>query len=189
MSSAYDHLGPGDPASYRRVSRAWAGTVTVVSARRRDEAVTTAVPRIDGFTATAFLTVSIDPPIVLVSAARGTGAEALLADSEVFAVHLLAADQGETAEAFARPHEEREDLWDTLRWDPDPEGRPILRGALGVFVAKVRERIDAGDHTLVLGDVTDLLEGEEGTPLVYHNRQYVTVGPRPSTVAPPGIVL
>lgn len=178
MTAGYDRLAPDDGEAFRAVSRAWAATVTVVTARRRDDALLGGAPRVDGFTATAFLTVSLAPPIVLVSAARDTGADALLIESDEFAVHLLASGQRELATAFARPNEQRQGIWDALDWRAEPGGLPVLAGALGVFVATVRQRTEAGDHILVLGDVTALLLGPDASPLVYHNRSYVTVGPR-----------
>ena len=175
--SQFETHPPTDDLAYRRLARAWAASVTVVTVRRDDARVAEDRPPRDGFTATAFLTVSIDPPIVLVSASNATSAFAMLQDSAHFAVNLLAVSQREVADAFARPYADRSAVWGALAWSPDADGVPILTDALGAFSARVRQVVAAGDHTLVLGDVTALHIGADTTPLVYHNRSYGRVAP------------
>ena len=156
--------------TYKALARTWAATVTVVTARRaiRDPGH----PELDGFTATAFFTVSMAPPIIVVSATTAATAFTMLRDAEAFAVNLLSPDQSELAGAFAKPAAERVGLWERATWTPDAEGVPLLAGTTGAFSARVRQLVDAGDHTLVLGDVTALHLGEGHDTLVYHNRGY-----------------
>jgi flavin reductase (DIM6/NTAB) family NADH-FMN oxidoreductase RutF len=157
--------------TYKALARTWAATVTVVTTRRAPEHGTGA-PELDGFTATAFLTVSMAPPIIVVSATTAASAFTMLRDAAAFAVNLLSPDQSELAGAFAKPAVERAGLWDRTPWTPDPAGVPLLGGTTGAFSATVRKLVDAGDHTLVLGDVTALHLGEGSDTLVYHNRGY-----------------
>lgn len=157
--------------TYKALARTWAATVTVVTTRRAPEHGT-AAPELDGFTATAFLTVSMAPPIILVSATTAASAFAMLRDASAFAVNLLSADQAELAGAFAKPALERIGLWERLPWTADTAGVPLLGGTTGAFSATVRQLVDAGDHTLVLGDVTALHLSESTDTLVYHNRAY-----------------
>ncbi len=156
--------------SYKALARTWAATVTVVTARRADPVA--GAPELDGFTATAFFTVSMTPPIIAVSATSAATAFAMLRDSAGFVVNLLAPDQADVAAAFAKPAAERAGLWERTAWTPDAAGVPLLGGATGAFSARVRQLVDAGDHTLVLGDVTGLHLGEGTETLVYHNRGY-----------------
>ena len=158
--------------TYKALARTWAATVTVVTARRTAAHVAPGAPELDGFTATAFLTVSITPPIILVSATTAAHAFSMLRDSAAFAVNLLGHDQVDLAAAFARPAAERAGLWEAIPWTPDAEGVPLLAGSVGAFSACVRQLIEAGDHTLVLGDVTALHHSEGTDTLVYHNRGY-----------------
>jgi flavin reductase (DIM6/NTAB) family NADH-FMN oxidoreductase RutF len=88
------------------------------------------------------------------------------------AVNFLAPDQSDMSSAFARPSADRVDLWRDIRWRPDASGVPLLEGAVGAFSAKTRELVDAGDHTLVLADVTAIHFGDAYESLVYHNRGY-----------------
>lgn len=152
-----------------------AASVTVVTVHRRAEHITAGAPRHDGFTATAFLTVSIDPPIVLVSATNATRARAMLDDAAAFAINLLADGQQSLADRFATPHERRGDPFVDVPWVPDHAGVPLLRDSLGAFSAALREAIPAGDHTLFLGDVTELHLGSDEATLVYRDRRYLRV--------------
>ncbi len=161
-----------DANAYKGLARNWASTVTVVTAKRKAEFLESGVPAQDGYTATAFLTISIDPPIILVSPTNGGSAYSMLAESDHFAVSILASDQQPIADAFAKPSSERASNWDTFAWTPDQNGSPILEGSLGAFSAKIKQLIPAGDHTIVLGDVTEIHHGDIGEPLMYFNRAY-----------------
>lgn len=168
-----------DGESFRRLARTQAASVTVVTFSRAPERVGPGSPRLDGFTATAFLTVSLDPPIVLVSATNASSAARMFRDADAFAVNVLAAPQRPVADLFATAHELRDDPFAGVPWTPDGAGVPLLTGALGAYSARVRELILAGDHTLALGDVTALHLGAAAEPLVYHNRRYGRVTSEP----------
>lgn len=168
---------PGDVEAFRHLARAWAATVTVVTARRRDGAGAPDAPRTDGFTATAFLTLSIDPPLIAIAVERGAGAEALIADADHFAVNLLSEAQAEHSLAFARHWEHRTDTWERFAADHDANGVPLLHGTAGAFSARVQGRIDAGDHVLVLGAVTAVHHGDTHRTLLYQHRGYARAGP------------
>ncbi len=164
---------PTSIETYKALARTWAATVTVVTARRTADPVDSVIaPELDGFTATAFITVSMAPPIILVSATTAATAFTMLRDAQSFAVNLLAPDQADLAGAFARPAAERAGIWERTAWIPDAEGVPLLAGTTGAFSARVRQLVDAGDHTLVLGDVTAIHLGDGPDTLVYHNRGY-----------------
>ena len=163
---------PDSVETYKALARKWAATVTVVTVRRAPEHVAAGAAELDGFTATAFLTVSMAPPIILVSATTAASAFTMLRDAAGFAVNLLAPDHAELAGAFSKPAVERVGIWDRIPWTADAAGVPLLGGTTGAFSARVRQLIDAGDHTLVLGDVTALHHGEGAETLVYHNRGY-----------------
>jgi flavin reductase (DIM6/NTAB) family NADH-FMN oxidoreductase RutF len=163
---------PPTPESYKALARTWGATVTVVTGCRTAECVARGGIAIDGFTATAFLTVSISPPILLVSVTSPSNGLTMLRESVGFAVNMLAPDQVEIAGAFAKPHAEREGIWDRFAWTPDGAGAPLLSGTVGAYSAVVRQLVDAGDHVLVLGDVTAIHLGEATDTLVYHNRGY-----------------
>ncbi len=161
-----------DANAYKGLARNWASTVTIVTAKRKAEFMKEGVPEQDGYTATAFLTISIDPPIILVSPTNGGSAYSMLAESDYFAVSILASHQQPIADAFAKPAAERVANWQNFAWHSDNTGSPILEGSLGAFSAKIKQLIPAGDHTIVLGDVLEIHHGETGEPLLYFNRAY-----------------
>jgi len=168
---------PGDAEAFRRLARTWAATVTVVTARRRAPDRSAGIPELDGFTATAFFTLSIDPPLIAVAVEKGGGSGALMADADHFAVNLLSETQAEHSLAFARHWEHRKDTWERFPATPDAAGVPLLHGTAGAFSARVRDRIEAGDHVLLIGEVTAVHQGDTLRTLVYQHRGYARVGP------------
>ena len=163
-----------DAEAFRQLARAWAATVTVVTAKQPPGTELRGFGELDGFTATGFLTVSIDPPIIAVSCMNEGSSLAMLRGAHAFAVNLLAPDQDALAAEFARPQPERPHLWNDVAWVADASGAPLLGGAVGAFSARLRQLVPAGDHTLVLGDVTaiHLNDAGQAETLVYHNRGY-----------------
>lgn len=157
--------------SYKALARTWAATVTIVTTHQA-AADAGAAPVLDGFTATAFLTVSITPPIILVSATGAASSFAMLRDSSAFAVNLLSQGQLEIASAFAKSAADKVGIWERVPWTRDEWGAPLIHGTTGAFSARVRQLVDAGDHVLVLGDVTAVHLGETSDTLVYHDRGY-----------------
>ncbi|WP_167757841.1 flavin reductase family protein [Deinococcus fonticola] len=151
--------------NYKALARTWAATVTVITMLDEND-------DLDGFTVTAFLTVSIDPPIILVSVQKSSLASDTLSRCKAFAVNLLAPDQGEIANTFARPQVQRKESWNSLSFKEGVAGAPLLQGTAGAFTATVRQVIEAGDHLLVLGDVKDIHVHESAETLMYHNRRY-----------------
>jgi flavin reductase (DIM6/NTAB) family NADH-FMN oxidoreductase RutF len=159
-----------DGDAYRRLARRWAGSVTVITTRWPcGESACV----FDGVTATAFLTVSIEPPIVLVSIARKTHAASALIAANGLVVNLLAENQETLSQCFARPRSERALIsWNRISSQRDARGIPVLNGTVGAFSAEVRDVVNAGDHAIILGDVKQIWLGSEGKPLLYSDRAY-----------------
>ncbi len=159
-----------DAESFKALARRWAATVTVVTGRHADATL-------DGFTATAFLTVSMAPPIVLVSATKSTRAAEMARACEAFTINLLSDDQRAIAEQFARPGQDRAEAFDQFAHERDPVGATVFHGALGAFSCARREIVDAGDHVLLLADVTRIwVAREDRSALLYADRAFRRVG-------------
>jgi len=142
-----------DPKHFRRTLGRFATGVTVVTVARPEGP--------HGMTANAFLSVSLDPPLVLVSVDRRARMHAYLEEAQRYGVSVLARDQEVAARHFAgKP---RAGFEPQFRW---VEGVPLLEGAVAQIVCDVWERIPAGDHTLVLGRVR-WLDYWEREPLVF----------------------
>lgn len=153
-----------DPRALRRCFGRFATGVTVMSYLDGDE------PR--GATVNSFTSVSIDPPLLLVSLAQSARA-ATACHGSPFTVNVLRANQVDVALQFAgRP---RPGL--KVRWDAPVEhhGAPALTDAVAVLRCRPWQRVDAGDHVLVLGEIVDF-EHRTGDPLIFKDGRFVSAG-------------
>jgi flavin reductase (DIM6/NTAB) family NADH-FMN oxidoreductase RutF len=127
-----------------------------------------------GATIGSFASVSLSPPLVSFNVTHGTNLHDALDAAETFTVHLLAADQAALASHFARP-----DLADPMAgvaYGSLPGGTLRLDGTLGTLACTVAGRVAAGDHTVVIGEVTDLVPGRDAAPLLYYRQSYRGIG-------------
>ncbi|NUK06247.1 flavin reductase family protein [Streptomyces lunaelactis] len=132
-----------------------------------------------GMTATAFMSVSLDPPLVLVSLRNGSRMDDLLAEQPLWGVSVLSESQRHIAGRFAMKGR----VSDRLLFEDIPytrgevSGALLVRGALATLECRTEQRIEAGDHTLVIGRVlTAGLEGADGGPLTYFKGRYRQLG-------------
>jgi flavin reductase (DIM6/NTAB) family NADH-FMN oxidoreductase RutF len=132
-----------------------------------------------GMTATAFMSVSLDPPLVLVSLREGSRMDELLEEQDLWAVSVLSESQRHIAGRFAMKGR----LSDRLLFADIPYTRgeytdaPLVGGALAVLECRTEQRVPAGDHTLVIGRVlTAGVPSAEGGPLTYFRGRYRQLG-------------
>lgn len=132
-----------------------------------------------GMTATSFLSVSLEPPLVLVSVREDSRMDELLARTETWAVSLLGEEHRPLASRFAMKGR----LSDRLLFADAPHrrgphtGAPLITGALATVECRTEQRIPAGDHTLVLGRVLEAHVTGAGTgPLLYFRGAYRQLG-------------
>ena len=129
-----------------------------------------------GMTATAFLSVSLDPPLVLVSVRSGSRMDELLERRPLWSASLLTEAQRQTAGRFAMKGR----LSDRLLFQDLAHRRgqiseaPLVEGALAAVECHTEQRVPAGDHTLVIGRVLNTtLSAVDGTgPLAYYQGRY-----------------
>jgi flavin reductase (DIM6/NTAB) family NADH-FMN oxidoreductase RutF len=119
-----------------------------------------------GMTANAFTSVSLDPPLVLVSVDRRAALQRLLPAAGRYGVSVLAEDQEALSNHFAGRKGEGAQLRFTTRC-----GMPLLEGAVAYFVVQVTDAHPAGDHTLYIGRV-EHFESLEGKPLLFYAGRY-----------------
>lgn len=128
-----------------------------------------------GLTATAFCSVSKNPPLCLVSVSHAAEAWPTIRDRERFAVNFLARDQRNVAARFAT---HGIDKFHGVDFVPGPvTGCPLLGGAIVAIECTVASRLPAGDHDVFLGSI-QRIELREGEPLVYHHGTYCDLSPR-----------
>lgn len=103
-----------------------------------------------GITANSFSSVSLDPPLVLWSAARSSKRHDAFAGDAPFCIHVLSADQIALAQHFASQGHD----FAPYPWDAGPNGAPTLHGCLATFHCDAYAVHGAGDHSIILGQIT-----------------------------------
>jgi flavin reductase (DIM6/NTAB) family NADH-FMN oxidoreductase RutF len=151
---------PSTAESFREVMAGVPTPVTVVTTLVDD--------RPHGTTVSAFASLSMAPPMLLVALDRGSDLLARLAIGQPFGVNVLGADQAGLAAAFAR----KGDKFAGVEWRAD-DGAPRLLGSPGWLACTVAQLVDGGDHVVVLGDVVRA-DAAGGPPLTYHARTFGT---------------
>lgn len=127
-----------------------------------------------GLTATSLLTVSVDPPVLLVSLDALTATAEAVRSSGGFAVSLLARDQEFLAERFAGTAPPAPRDWAGIPHRVLRSGRPVVEGSLAWFDCELERADEVSDHVLAVGRVQDLGR-RGGDPLVWWQRQAWTV--------------
>jgi flavin reductase (DIM6/NTAB) family NADH-FMN oxidoreductase RutF len=168
----------GDPAfAFRRTLGMFATGVTVLTTRVAEQ--------VHGMTANAFMSVSLSPPLVLVSIDRRAKMGALMHEGTRFGVSVLEARQTGLSDRFAGR------ISDDV---PEPtfeivHETPLVEGALAHLVARVMRSYWGGDHSLFLGQVEFARYGE-GRPLLFHGGRYerLVEDPRVFSLLPPELL-
>jgi flavin reductase (DIM6/NTAB) family NADH-FMN oxidoreductase RutF len=157
-------VGGDDPAvALRSTLGMFATGVTVLTTLRGEQ--------VHGMTANAFMSVSLEPPLVLISVDRRTKMCGMLHEGMHYGVSVLCATQSALSDRFAG--REGEDLPEP-RFDLVRE-TPLVDGALAHFVARVEKSYWGGDHSLFLGRV-EYARQNPGTPLLFHGGRYEKLG-------------
>ena len=157
-------VGGDDPAlALRRTLGMFATGVTVITTLKGEQ--------VHGMTANAFMSVSLEPPLVLISVDRGTKLCGMLHEGIRYGVSVLCDAQAALSDRFAgRPCED----CPAPRFDLVHRA-PLVEGALAHFVARVERSYWGGDHSLFLGRV-EYARHHAGTPLLFHGGRYERLG-------------
>lgn len=159
-----------EPAHFRRVLGNFASGVTVITA------VDDGTPF--GFTCQAFTSLSLDPPLVSFTVSRGSSTRPHIHAAGRFCVNVLAADQSELCRTFATRGVDR---FAGVDWHPSADGSPILHGVLAWIDCRLVAEYPAGDHTIVIGAVTELACPRDADPLLFYQGRLVA----PASDTPP----
>ncbi|HSI87848.1 MAG TPA: flavin reductase family protein [Pyrinomonadaceae bacterium] len=131
-----------------------------------------AAGRFHGITVSAFSSVSLDPPLVLICIERAAYSHPVFIESGVFAVNFLSSEQSELSERFAAP---LEDKFGGIDFTVGDLGLPLIAGCLANLECKVRNTGDGGDHTIFIGEVESATVSD-GDPLLYFRSDYREIG-------------
>ncbi|MFC9296713.1 flavin reductase family protein [Streptomyces sp. NPDC057011] len=132
-----------------------------------------------GMTATAFMSVSLEPPLVVVSLREGSRMDDLLAEQPLWAVSVLAEHQLQVAGRFAMKGRISDRLLfaDVPHVRGEASGAPLLTGALATLECRTENRVEAGDHILVIGRVLTAAQPDpDARPLTYFRGRYRHLG-------------
>ena len=146
-----------DPVMFRGALGHFCSGVTIISAANGG--------RVRAITASAFTSVSLSPPLVLVCVDRRSRINELVQSSNRYAVSILTSEQHHISNRFGRGLCEGEFEFE------DWEGLPVIAGALVQIAADVCDTFDGGDHHIYLGHVSHTRIGE-GEPLLYYRGGY-----------------
>ncbi len=163
------HQEPGhaavDPEDFKAALGLWASGITVVTAKGPDGPV--------GITASAFSSLSLHPPLVLVCVGRASYHHEHFIEAPGFGVHILGSEQEEVSNTFAFKREER---FAGLEVTDGPFGVPLLPGALARLTCERHEVLAGGDHSILIGRVV-AAEVTEGEPLMWWKGGYRGLAP------------
>jgi flavin reductase (DIM6/NTAB) family NADH-FMN oxidoreductase RutF len=150
-----------DPQELRRVMGHFATGVTVITTV--DKAGTP-----NGLTANAFMSLSLDPPLILISVDKGATCYACFELQNGFTVNFLSEGQEEISRRFAT---KGADKFAGLQWRAGSNGAAIIDGVLGYVECKIAQCHDGGDHTIVVGEIVNVdAIGER--PLLFFKGKY-----------------
>jgi flavin reductase (DIM6/NTAB) family NADH-FMN oxidoreductase RutF len=156
-----ESLAAVDSALYRRTCAQFATGITVVT-------VVDSAGRPHGMTVNSFSSVSLDPPLVLVSIDLRNAILGHFLATAFFAINILAERQEHLSQRFSTTSANR---FDGIEWHAASSGTPLLDDALAHLECAVVRTFEVGDHTILIGEV--LRAGHRaGKPLVYFDRRY-----------------
>jgi flavin reductase len=157
---------PVAPDDFRLALSRFATGVTVMTTCADDAA--------HAMTANAFTSVSLDPPLVLVCVDLEAAMHPLVLRSGVFAVSMLNEEQEPLSTWFSTPTRPLgSEQFDGVAWRPAPvTGCPLLDGAVAHVDCRLRDAHEAGDHSIVVGEVVAAGVDPQARPLLYYASAY-----------------
>lgn len=150
-----------DQHSFRAVLGRFASGVTIVTTRDKRK-------RDQGMTVSAFCSVSLDPPLVLICIEHNSSLYPSLEKATHFTVNILSEGQEAIARRFAERGGNR---FEGLGYSRGQNGMPVLDDVLGYVECEVIARHETGDHDVVVGEVK-VAVANEGKPLLYYRGGY-----------------
>jgi flavin reductase ActVB len=150
-----------DPLTFRQAMTRFAAGVTIVTTIDKDS-------RARGFTASAFVSLSLEPPLVLVCLDAHAECHSSFSVTDGFAVNVLRPEHEALARRFAT---KGVDKFASGEFKPGASGLPVLPDALAVIECATEQRLPGGDHTILIGRVQDC-QVNEGAPMIYYNRAF-----------------
>lgn len=153
-----------DREQFVRLMSRFASGVTVVTTRSDSEP--------HGLTVSAFASVSLDPPMVLICIGNDTRSRAALDEAHAYTVNILSTRQRRLSDRFARSQLSMEKRLEGVDYDTTESGGILFEDSLAWFECRQVERIEGGDHTIYLGEVVAGEVTDGADPLLYYTGEY-----------------
>lgn len=153
-----------DADTFRAVLGRFASGITIVTARDEDE-------RDHGMTVSAFCSLSLEPPLVLLCVDKMATMYDLLRTHPPFGISILASPQEAYSRRFADTKSERAERFDGIAYRRGLNGVVLLEGALAHLECQILKHYDEGDHMILIAQV-DRAETLDGRPLLYFRGGY-----------------
>ena len=145
----------------RRVMGHFATGVTVITTTDGDGAP-------QGLTANAFMSLSLNPPLVIISVDKGATCYNCFTLGNGFTINFLSEDQEDVSRRFAT---KGIDKFADLKWHASSNGAALIDGALAQVECKITACHDGGDHTIVVGEILNAAANGE-RPLLFFKGKY-----------------
>lgn len=127
-------------------------------------------------TASAFSSVSLDPPQVLVCSSRSSRFHEAVLASGRWGISILSQDLEAVSAHFARRGRSLTEQFDGVAYHRGASGVPLIDGALAWLECSTAALYDGGDHSILLGDVTAArVHDDQDAPLLYYRSHYGTI--------------
>jgi flavin reductase (DIM6/NTAB) family NADH-FMN oxidoreductase RutF len=152
---------PVTSEEFRRACGRFATGVTIASVFDRQ-----GTPH--GLTVSSFVSVSLDPPLILICLGHAVTIIDIFRESQFFGISVLAENQREISERFARKGADR---FNGLPWERGRTGVPLLRGVLASIECAVEQRVTAGDHDIFVAEMV-AARVSDGQPLIHFASLY-----------------
>ncbi len=152
------------PEEFRMAMRNWATGVSVVTTQYQGVR--------HGMTVNSFTSISLTPPLVLVSLERKTRTHSLVVKSGFFGITILSENQQSVSDCFAGRCGDHEDRFANLGTHTLVTSAPFIDGGLVDLDCRVVATYDASTHTLIIGEVVAFQLGNGDRPLIYLDRTY-----------------
>lgn len=149
---------------FKEVMKRFATGICVVTTKTDDQ--------INGMTATAVSSLSMEPPLLIVCIDIKNRSHELIKKSSAFAVNVLSVDQRESSNIFATPGKDKSEYLQRLETFTRSTGSPIIKDSIAYLDCLLWSVYDGGDHSIFVGEVVDSGTLSDDPPLLYFNGDY-----------------
>lgn len=125
-----------------------------------------------GITIGSFTSLSLEPPLVSFNVSKDSQMHELLANTNHFVVHIPESTQEEYCNRFAIPNLSSEQQFEDLNYTYNEHGIPVLDDLVAVITCEKYKFVEAGDHSIVIGEVTDIVRHKEDAAILYLDGAY-----------------